>query len=146
MSGAKKIADDLERACAGLEPFRSLTIAQFADFLGRADEYARTGIVPTGGRPKTVAKANAKVADPDALANAIQRARTLYDRVTSPDVTYSAIEAEVKQFDKQFKKDDLIEIAKAIGIHASLKTKQAAKAEIIRFMAERKESFQRTQF
>ena len=145
VSGAKKIADELERACAGLEPLRDLTIAQFADFLGKADEYARTGIVPATGRPKT-SRAGAKVSDPQALANAIEHIRAVYRRVTAPEVTYSMIEAETKQLDKQFKKDEIIEIARAIGIQGALKTKRAAVDEIKRCMTERKESFQRTQF
>ena len=104
VSGAKKVADELERACAGLEPFRNLSVVQFTDFLGKADEYARTGILPTTGRPKA-AKAGAKVGDPQALARAVEHMRVLYNRVTNPDVTYSTIDTEMKQLDKQFKKD-----------------------------------------
>jgi hypothetical protein len=145
VSGAKKIADELARACAGLEPFRDLTIAQFADFLGNADEYARTGIVPTTLRPRA-AKAGAKTGDPQALANAVEHMRVLYSRVTSPEVTYATIDTEMKQLDKQFKKEEIIEIARSIGIQGSLRTKRAAVDEITRCMTERKESFQRTQF
>jgi len=146
-SGAKRAADDLERACDCLQPFGSLTIAQFADFLVAADEYARTGIVPTTGRAKSAgAKAAAKAGDPQALATAVEQVRSLYDRVTSPEVTYATIEAEVKRLDKQFKKDDLLEIAKAIGISGKLRTKKDAVVEIQRSMTERKESFERTRF
>lgn len=145
VSGAKKIADDLERACTGLEPLRDLTIAQFADFLGQADEYARTGIVPTTGRLKA-AKAGTKASDPQALAHAVEHMRVLYSRVTSPDVTYSTIDTELKQLDKQFKKDELFEIARAVGIQGTLKTKRTAVDEMKRCLTERKESFQRTQF
>jgi hypothetical protein len=145
VSGAKKVAEELERACAGLEPFRNLSLAQFADFLAKADEYARTGIIPTTGRAKLVTTGS-KVGDPAALARAVEHIRVLYDRVTTPDVTYSTIDAELKQLDKQYKKDEIIEIAKAIGIQGTLKTKRAAIDEIKRCMTERKESFQRTQF
>lgn len=146
VSGARKVADELERACAGLEPFRDLSLAQFAEFLGRAEHYARTGIVPTTGRPKAAAKGGAPAGDPHALATAIAHVRTLYERVVQPEVTYGTIDAEVKQLDKKFKKDELVEIAKAIGISSSLRTKQAAREEIKRCLTERKESFQRTQF
>jgi hypothetical protein len=142
-SGAKTAANDLERVCAGLEPFRDLTVAQFADFLGNAEAYARTGVVPTAARAKSSA---AKVADPQAVAAAVEQIRSLYDRVTSPDVTYSTIEAEVKRLEKQFKKDELVEIAKAVGISGKLKTKKDAAVEIQRLMTERKESFERTRF
>jgi hypothetical protein len=146
VSGAKKAADELDRACAGLEPFRDLSLAQFAEFLGRAEQYARTGIVPTTGRPKTAAKGGAPAGDPQALATAIEHVRAFYDRVVDPEVTYGTIEVEVKQLDKKFKKDELIEIAKAMGIYSTLRTKQAARDEIKRCLTERKESFQRTQF
>jgi hypothetical protein len=145
-SGAKAAADDLDRAGAALEPFRDLTVSQFADFLAQAEQYARTGIVPTTGRAKGTAKAAAKGSDPQALANAIENIRLLYDRVTSPDVTYSTIDTEVKQLDKRFKKDEVMEIARALGIQGSLKSKRDAVEEIKLRLTERKESFQRTQF
>jgi hypothetical protein len=66
--------------------------------------------------------------------------------VTSPEVTYATIDTEMKQLDKQFKKEEIIEIARAIGIQGSLRTKRAAVDEIKRCLTERKESFQRTQF
>ncbi|MHB8970603.1 MAG: hypothetical protein ACYC3X_07905 [Pirellulaceae bacterium] len=69
-----------------------------------------------------------------------------YDRVASPEVTYSTIGAEVKKLDKPFTKDEIFEIARGIGIQGSLKTKRAALDEIHRRMTERKESSQRTQF
>ena len=40
-AGAKKAADDLDRACAAMEPFGELSIPQFADFLANAEVYAR---------------------------------------------------------------------------------------------------------
>ncbi len=147
VSGAKKAADDLERACAGLEPFRDMNVTQFADFLANAEAYARTGVVPATGRAKSsAAKAAAKAGDPQALAAAVEQIRSLYDRVTSPEVTYGAIEAEVKRLEKQFKKDDLLEIARGIGISGKLKTKKDSVVEIHRLMTERKESFERTRF
>ena len=46
-SGARKdILDDLKRACEAFQPFADLSIKDFAGVLGRAEEYARTGIVP----------------------------------------------------------------------------------------------------
>jgi hypothetical protein len=147
VSGAKTVANDLDRMCAGLEPFRDLTVAQFADFLVNAEAYARTGVVPATGRAKSsAAKAGGKAVDPQALAAAVEQMRSLYERVTAPEVTYSTIEAEVKKLDKQFKKDEILEIAKGIGISGKLKTKKDALEEIQRRLSERKESFERTRF
>lgn len=145
-SGAKTVANDLDRMCAGLEPFRTLTVAQFADFLVNAEAYARTGVVPTTGRGKPAAKAAAKAGDPQALAAAVEQIRSLYDRVTTPEVTYATIEAEVKRLDKAFGKDAVLEIARGLEITGTLKTKKAALEEIQRRLSERKESFERTRF
>jgi len=144
-SGAKKAAEDLSRACAALEPFREWSLVQFADFLAAADQYAKTGVVPTSGRARTTRSA-AKAGDPQALAAAIDQVRAFFDRVTSPEVSYASIEAEIKRLDKQFKKDELLEIAKALGISAKPKTKKDAVAEIQRVMTQRKETFERTRF
>jgi hypothetical protein len=147
VSGATKAADDLERACAGLEPFRDLNVAQFADFLANAEAYARTGVVPTTKSAKSSgARAGTKAGDPQAVAAAVEQIRSLYDRVTSPEVTYATIEAELKRLDKQFKKDEILEIARQFGISGTLKAKGAALEEIRRRMRERKESFERTRF
>ncbi len=146
-SGAKSAANDLERACAGLEPFRDLNLAQFADFLARAETYARTGVVPTTKAARSSAgKAAAKAGDPQAVAAAAEQVRSLYDRVTSPEVTYATIEAELKRLDKQFKKDEILEIARGFGVSGTPRSKAAALDEIRRRMSERKESFERTRF
>jgi len=146
-AGAKKAADDLERACAGLEPFRDLNVAQFADFLANAEVYARTGVVPaTRPARSSAAKAGTKAGDPQALAAAVDSVRALYDRVTSPEVTYATIEAELKRLEKRFKKDEILQIAREFGIGGTLKAKGAALEEMRRRMRERKESFERTRF
>lgn len=146
-SGAKKAADDLDRTCAGLEPFGELSVAQFADFLARADSYARTGVVPTTGRAKpSGARRGAKAADPEAVRGAVEHVSSLYERVASPEVDYTTIDDEIKKLDKQFTKDGVLEIARGFGITGSLKSKKAALEEIQRRMTERKESYERTQF
>ncbi len=146
-SGAKKAADDLERACAGLEPFRDLNLAQFADFLANAEAYARTGVVPTTKPARSSAgRAGTKAADPQAVTAAVEQVRSLYDRVTSPEVTYATIDAELKRLDKQFKKDEIVRIARAFGVSGTPKSKAAALEEMRRRMSERKESFERTRF
>ncbi len=144
-SGGKSVAGDLGRMCAGLEPFQGLTVAQFADFLVTAETYARTGVVPTTGRAKTSGKRATK-ADPEAIRAATEHLRSLYERVTSPEVTYATIDAEVRKLEKQFLKDAVIEIARAFGITGTIKSKKAAIEEIHRRMTERKESHERTQF
>ena len=52
-AGAKSAAGDLEKAAAGLEPFKDMAIAQFGDFLAQAETYARTGVLPTTGKSRS---------------------------------------------------------------------------------------------
>lgn len=146
-SGAKSVANELDGMCAGLEPFQGLTVAQFTEFLARADSYARTGVVPTTGRAKAAGtRGAAKTDDPQAVRAATEQVCSLYQRVTDPDVDYATIDAEVKKLDKQFSKNAVLEIARGFGITGPLKTKKAALQEMQRRMTERKESHERTQF
>ncbi|MHC4404554.1 MAG: hypothetical protein ACYTG0_33280 [Planctomycetota bacterium] len=145
--GAKKAAEELDHMCAGLEPFKDLKVAEFGDFLVKADAYARTGVVPTTGRGKgTGTRRAAKPVDSGAVRTATERMLALYDRVTSPEVDYAAIDAEVKKLGRDFLKDSVLEIARGMGIGGSLKTKTAALDAIRRRMTDRKESHDRTQF
>lgn len=144
-AGAKKPAEELERIAAGLQPFQVLGLAQFSDFLITAESYARTGSVPTTGKGR--AKAAAPKADSaDKIRSAAERVQALYDRATSPELQYTAIDAEIKAIDKQLTKDEAVQVARQAGIAATLKTKKAAMEEIKRKITERKESFERIQF
>jgi hypothetical protein len=146
-AGAKKAADDLDRACAAMEPFGELSIPQFADFLANAEVYARTGAVPVTGAPKRAApRSSTKPGGPEAVTAAVDRIKSLYERVCTPEVTYANIEAEVASLDKLLK-EQLVEVARCIGVTGSFKSsKQVIQNEIRRRMTERKESFQRTRF
>lgn len=141
-SGGKKAAADLERAGEGLERFKDWSVPEFADFLARAEEYARTGIVPKKGTSAT----RKKTADPEKVRAVAQRLRDLYERATDDALSYTEIESEVQKAGKQLLKDDTLQVAKELGISGSLKTKKDALAAIERKIAERKESYQRTRF
>lgn len=146
-SGAKKVADELDRMSAGLEPFKDLSVAQFADFLAKADTFARTGVVPTTGRSRSSGtRRAAKAVDPAAIGSAVERIKSLYERVTTPEVDYRTIDAEVNKLGKESSKDAVLQIAREFGITGSFKTKKAALDEIQRRMTDRKESHERTQF
>lgn len=142
-AGGKKVADELDRAAGGLEPFRDLTIAQFADFLMRADEYARTGVIPTKGKP---ARRSASTVDRAKVQGLAQEVLGLYERAVDESVEYSAIEAEVARWGKKLNKNEAVELAREVGLNGPIKTKKAALEEVRRKIVERKESFQRTQF
>jgi len=145
--GAKKAAEELDRVCAGLAPFRTLSAGQFADFLEKAETYARTGAVPTTGATKAAgAPRAAKAADPERVRTAAQRMLALYEQAPSDQVAYGTIDAEVKKLDKDFGKDEIAAIAQQMAIPGTFKTKKAALEEIRRRIAGRKGSFERTQW
>jgi hypothetical protein len=144
-AGAKKAADDLDRACAAMEPFGELSIPQFADFLTNAEVYARTGAVSVTGAKRAAPRSSTKSGGPEAVTAAVDRIKSLYERVCTPEVTYANIEAEVTSLDKLLK-EQLVEVARCIGVTGNFKTKKAVQDEIRRRMTERKESFQRTRF
>src|SRR5262245_55070164 len=125
-SGARQVAGELERACAGLEPFKDLTIAQFADFLGQAERYRREGVLAPGQgkHAKSVAVAQQKV---QMLA---QQILALYERATDADLQYAAIDAEVKKLDRALSKEEAIELARQVAIPGTLKSKKAALDQI----------------
>jgi hypothetical protein len=144
-SGAKKeIVEDLERACEGLEPFASHAVKDFAGFLARAEEYARTGIVPVQAK----AARAPRVTKPKAPALSLEEARalvnSLYERSISDDVTYEFLSAEVRKLDKLNAKD-LTEVAKHFGVVPG-KTKKASLDAILDKITRRKTTHVRTQF
>jgi hypothetical protein len=136
-SGAKKeILDDLERACDGLKPFAELSVKDFAGFLVRAEEYARTGIVPIQARPARAARTPRAKTPALTLDDAKSLVGSLYELSTSDDVTYEHITAEVQKLDKLTAKD-LTEVAKHFGVVPG-KTKKASLETILDKIARRK--------
>lgn len=142
-AGAKSVGNDLERIAAGLQPFETLNLTQFADFLAQAETYARTGVLPATGKGR---KAAAKPDSAESIRAAAQRVRDLYDRAVDPSLQYAAIDAELKAVEKQLNKDEAVQVAREFGIAASLKTKKAAVEAIKRKITERKESAERIEF
>ena len=144
-AGAKSVAADLERIAAGLQPFHSVNLAQFSDFLAQAESYARTGVLPLTGKGRAKAAAP-KPESAEKVRAAVERVRALYERAVDPVLQYTMIDAELKAVDKQLTKDEAVQVAREIGIAAALKTKKAAMDEMRRKIRERKESFERIQF
>jgi hypothetical protein len=141
-SGAKKVAEDLERARAGLEPLKDLGIAEFADFLAKAHKYSQDGIVPipSKGRAK-----RAPALDHEKVKTAAQHVQALYEQALDPAFQYTVLEAEVKKLDKQLNKDEAIEVARQLNIAKALKSKKEALAEIRRKIADRRGTLDRVE-
>lgn len=143
-AGAKSVAADFARFAAGLAPFVELSLAQLADFLARAENYARTGGVPATG--KASRKKAPAIDSSEKIRATVQQVTTLYERAVSTELTYAAIDQQIQAVGKSLTKDEAVQVARAFGILQSLKTKKEALAQMVRKISERKESHERIQF
>ena len=144
-SGARKdIVDELERVCDGLAPFAEHQIKDFAGFLVRAEEYARTGILPVQAKPARAPRTPKAKVPAITLADAQALVDSLYETSTSDQVTYEFITAEVQKLDKLTAKD-LIAVAKHFGVVPG-KTKKASLEAILDKITRRKTTHVRNLF
>jgi hypothetical protein len=139
-----KVAAELDRALQCLDPFKEKTLAEFNDFLRRADEFDRTGkLVPPaskrGGGTRTP-KAPALTVD-----EAAQIFKSLHDRATDPALTYADIDAKMKALEK-LTIPQLLEMAAKVDVPVPAKPKKGILAELTRCIKELKVSHERTQF
>lgn len=144
-SGAKQTAHEWRRLRDTLGAFAEPSVTDFCEFLVLAEEYHRTGQVPLGkaGRARRQKPA---VRSPESLAQAIAQVKQFYEGIPRPEVTFEEIEAEIKRIDRQFKADELKQLAPELGIGAPPKTKKATLEEIRRRMIARREIKERTDF
>ncbi len=140
---SKTVCADLERVAAGFEPFGHMTMAQLADFLVKAEEYHRTGVLAAPAKPT---RAKAAKASALSIPEAVQRVQKMYAQAADPALTYAAIDAEIKQLDNALNKEQALAVAKESGVAITPKTKKAALEEIKRRIVDRKGSYERTQF
>lgn len=133
---AKSVHNDVQRVVHGLQPFDQLTVAQLADFLERAEEYDRTGVIPAQSK-----KSSRRVAsvDTEAVAAMAQATLTLLERVIDESVTYKDIDAHVKQIGK-LKATEVRQVAKEVGIPGAFKTKGKALNAIEELLSSKKQT------
>jgi hypothetical protein len=144
-SGARKdLLEDLSRAIDALQPFAELPIKDFGSFLVRAEEYARTGIVPVQAKPARAPRAAKPKTPAIALDEAHQLVASLYERCIDNDVSYEHISAEIQKLDKMTA-SALKEVAKQFGVGPG-KTKKASLDAILDKITRRKTTHVRTQF
>lgn len=135
----KKVTDDLRGAADGLAPFDGYKLTEFVAFLGRAEEFVRTGQLPVTGKPKAAAKPKAV---PVNAQEARDRVVSLHDRAAS--ATDEQI-AEAMAPLAKLKKADLEPIAAAIGLRGKL-TVKAMLAEIERIIRDRRGIAERSEY
>ncbi len=143
-AGAAKASDELGAVQRCLEPFRSLTVKAFADFLARAEAYSRGEVPLTPSRARGPRAAGGTPAgtkaDEPTLASAV---RALYDQATSPSVTAEQVTELGSQL-QGLSKDSLVRVAEGIDLKGmKSKSKGAIVQAIQQRILARKGSFQR---
>lgn len=135
-SRASSAANDLERAVEGLKPFADMTLPELSSFLGQAEEYRRTGVLPAKPRRPT------KRSDPAIARKALAELEKMYAEPARQ--SYSELRAHVDRLSKTLKKADLVEVAKAFDAGSSFKTKRDAADAIFKRLESRVASHDRT--
>jgi hypothetical protein len=144
-AGAKKdILDDLNRTCEAFQPFAETSIKDFGGFLVRAEEYARTGIVPVQAKPARAPRVAKPKTPALSLDDAHQLVASLYERCMDDGVSYDHIAVEIKKLEK-LTANELKEVAKQFGVAAG-KAKKGSLDAILDKITRRKTTHARTQF
>lgn len=108
-------AKSLVALADGLKPFGGLTVPQFAEFLGKADAFARGDLASVFPKPKPKPKPKkAVVVDPDRVGTAVGKLKDLHARALDPNVTPESVQAAVKVFEK-YTVDEVAQIAVGCG-------------------------------
>lgn len=151
-----KVATEFAAFCSGLEPFKELSVGDFAAFLRQAEEFKRTGQVPIpadGKRPKAGAASAATGTKPkqplrnkndhDAINQTVERLKALQARFADPSLSQEEARAEVDRAEREFDGEGLKAVARAFGIKGSLSSKTAARDRLHEAITERKARHER---
>jgi hypothetical protein len=138
-----KVIMELDRALQCFDPFKEKTLAEFGEFLRRADEFDRTGKLQPPARPPAKPRtARAPALSVDAAA---QIFTSLHDRATDPTLTYADIDAALQPLDK-LTIPQLRAVAAKVNVTVPAKPKKEIVGELMRRIKELKASHERTQF
>jgi hypothetical protein len=141
---SEKVAAELDRTLQCLDPFKEKSLAEFNDFLRRADEFDRTGkLLPPA--QKGAARPRAAKAPSLTVDEAIQIFNNLHERATDPALTFADIDAKLKTLEK-LTMAQLKDVAAKANITAPAKTKKHVLEEFARRIKELKASHERTQY
>jgi hypothetical protein len=141
---SEKVATEFDRTVTCLEPFKEKTLAEFNEFLRRADEYDRTGKLtpPSTARPRA---ARTPKAPKVSVEEAAQMYRDLHARATDPALTFADIEQAMQPLN-QLTVPQLKELARLVEVTVPAKGKKPMLEELARRVKELKASHERTQF
>lgn len=132
-SGAKAAADDLQGVVEVLAPFQGWTLRQWGSFLQQAEQYHRTGVLPSGAKRGRAAKP----VDQAKLQQALEGVRQLEARLSAQDFSPAQLESTLRQLDKQLSKEEMLALAEQLG-YRGCKTKKAVLERIIESFRERR--------
>jgi len=144
VTGGVKGANDLAKTTTALKPFASMKVEELAAFLELADQYHRTGELPTTVRAAKPRKA--ATIDMDKVKSAAQQYSALYESSIDAGRDYTALEKDLKVIEKSVSAAEAKELASQLDLPKSLKAKTKIFAELKNRLFDRKESFQRTSF
>jgi phosphotransferase system HPr-like phosphotransfer protein len=92
---SQKVQDDLARLGQGLEPFKESTMAEFNEFLQKAQQCVQTGEWPAPGKRASSRRSGSSTPGMS-VHEAAQRLASLVERAAADaNLDYAAIEAEV---------------------------------------------------
>ena len=141
---SEKVATEFDRALQCLEPFKEKTLAEFNDFLLRADEFDRTGKLEAPARTGN-GKPRAAKGPSLTVYEAVQIYRDLHARATDPTLSDPAIDAKMAAIGK-LTLPQLQELAGKVGAVVPAKPKAKVVEALTRRIKELKASDERTQF
>jgi len=106
---SRPVQSELERVYESLEPFKTLTLGAFADFLVLAETYRTTDVIPDSGAKSATRKAkpNAPPADVETYATRILQ---LYEDVIQETVGYDAIDSFIEEMNKKLNKEEVLTV------------------------------------
>lgn len=135
---SKKTADSLHTLHEGLRPFEDQTIEQFLVFLGKCEEYQRTGQVGGTGRKWASPRKDEPAVS---VAQAAAEMRGLLEEINRGTLTLERIDSWLAKVKQQLKKPQLDELLSNVGIAGGAKTKDQGIAKIRQVLASQLEMF-----
>jgi hypothetical protein len=137
---SREVAGSLERFATELEPIKDQPTGQLAELVIRAEQSLQSAAMKEAKAPR-----KSSGTDQEKIQAIAKEVLEFAERIASPDVNSSTIDAEIKALDKKLNKDEAIEVVKQIGITRTLRSKTEALKEIRLMLEHRKEGAYRVQ-
>jgi hypothetical protein len=132
LAGAsEKVCGELQRAAECLEPFKNSTVAEFNDFLVKAQECVRTGSWPEPGRRSSPRRGSD--GPTITVEQAAQKVMDLQVRANDTTLDPAIIETELQPLES-LQKPDLLRVAQEVGMSMASRT---SKQEILQSLRRR---------